>query len=161
MGESCIGLLKNELDFQRRKETTGYKTEAVSCKVADAKGEVNSLDDGLRRDTFDMYASIRHNVDQTLLAVSNCLKKLINGEAKWLQQKVHAALRNGASGVQKSFGNASGFVNRSLSLTVEHARHDESARSGSSSMLSVSRESRLGQTRATFDSEGAPTGGTP
>lgn len=48
MLESCIGLLKDELDSLKRKESNRCNMKIVSCKVADVKGEVNNLVDGLR-----------------------------------------------------------------------------------------------------------------
>lgn len=50
----------------------------VGRRVANAKGELNMLDDGLLHDTFESYPNLRHNVDQTLLAVGILLEDLIN-----------------------------------------------------------------------------------
>lgn len=69
---------------------------AVSCKVADAKGSMNNLVDGLRQDTLYFYASIRHNVDQLLVAISKRLKKVFDRRAKALRQDVHDALCDAA-----------------------------------------------------------------
>lgn len=58
--------------------------EIVGRKIADANDEVNSLVVGLRRDVFDSYASIRHDVDQTLLAVGSRIRKQIDRKARRL-----------------------------------------------------------------------------
>lgn len=108
------GLLLDELDFLKRKESAWCNKELVSRKLADVKGEVNNLVDGLCRGTFDSYANIRHNVDQMLLAAGRRLKKLIDCEAQELQQRVHAALCNAAGDVQESFVGAPEVVNRSV-----------------------------------------------
>lgn len=67
---ACIGLMKDELDSLKRKESTACNMEVVSLKAADTKGKMNSLADHLRRDTFDSYASIRRTVGKSLVAVS-------------------------------------------------------------------------------------------
>lgn len=58
MLEYCIALLKDELDYLKQKEATGCNLKIVGGNATDAKGERKSLVDGLRRDTFDLYASI-------------------------------------------------------------------------------------------------------
>lgn len=78
----------------------------MGCKVVDAKGEVKNLVERLWKDTFDSYTSLRHNVDQTLIAVDSRLRELIGHEAKELQRGVCVALRDAANGVQESFVDA-------------------------------------------------------
>lgn len=121
-------------------------------KVVDVKGDKNELADGLRLNTSDWYASIQHNVDRTMLAVSNRLKKMHDREAKALQQGVQDALCDAAGGTQKLFVEASEVVDRSLSLIVEHSPRDESAGPVSSSKHSASCERPQSQIGAAFDS---------
>lgn len=64
---------KDELDSLKRKEPAGFDMEVVGRKIADANGKASNLVEGLRRDTFDSYASIRHDGDQKLLAVGSRL----------------------------------------------------------------------------------------
>lgn len=52
--ESRTRLLKDELYSLRRKESPGCDMKLVGRQVADARGEVNNLVHGLRRDTFDL-----------------------------------------------------------------------------------------------------------
>lgn len=47
--------------------------EVVRRKVAEARDKKNYLVDGLRRGTFESYASVRQNVDQSLLALGSRL----------------------------------------------------------------------------------------
>lgn len=76
-----------------------------------------------------------------LLVVGSSLRDLIGREARELQRSVHVALRNTAGGVQKSYVIAPGVADKSLNLTVWHARPDESAETGPSTTHSVNRES--------------------
>lgn len=78
---SRIGLLMDELNLLKRKETSGCGMDIVVCKFVDAKGEVNKFFDGLCHNTFASYANIRQNIDQTLLAVRSRLKDLIDRDA--------------------------------------------------------------------------------
>lgn len=55
--------------------------KAAPRKVAIDKGNINSYVDGLRRDSFDSYASIRHNADQSMAAISRRLEGMFNCEA--------------------------------------------------------------------------------
>lgn len=96
--KSRISLLENELDFLKRKKPAACNKEVLGRMIADAKGEVNSLIDGLRRDTFNPYASIRHSVNQTLLAVGSRLGELTNRETQKLQRSVRLALCEAAGG---------------------------------------------------------------
>lgn len=48
-----IDLLNNKLDTTKQNEWTGCDMEVICSKVANTKGEMDSLEDGLRRDTFD------------------------------------------------------------------------------------------------------------
>lgn len=112
-------------------------------KIADhkakaGKGEANSWVDGLRRNTFDLYDSIRHNFNQTLLAVGNRLRNLIDCKALELQRIVHAAFCNTVGVVLESFAGGSEVADGSLKLVVDHARHDEPAKPESSNALSKS-----------------------
>lgn len=81
---------------------------------------MNSLVDNLHRGNINLYASIRHNVDQLFVAVRKRLKWLFDFEEKELQQSVYGALHYPAGVVQKSFVNATELVIRSLSLIVRH-----------------------------------------
>lgn len=128
--------------------------------VADAKGKMNSLVDGLRRDIFDSYASIRHNVDQSLLAVGSCLRKMVDRETKELQRRVHFALSNAVNGGQELFVYAHEVVHRSLSPIEWYPKRDESPRPGSSSAHSANRGQRQSRARIAPDSGGAPYGET-
>lgn len=82
MLEDHIDLLKKELGLLKRKESTGCDMDAELCKVADAKHEIKELFGGLRWETFTSYASIRYNVDQSLLTVSSRLVKVFDRKAK-------------------------------------------------------------------------------
>lgn len=115
----------------------------------------------MRRDTFESYADIRHNVDQALLVVSSRLSDLIDHEAQKLQRSVHTPLLDAASGVQKSFVRALEVVDRSLNRIVGHAKADESAKSELFTTHAVSCKSCRSRARATFNSEGATRGTTP
>lgn len=88
MLESRSRLLKNELDSLKRKVSMGCDMDIAGRKVANADGKVNILVNGLRRDTFDSYASIQHNVDQTLLAVGRCLRDLFDSQAQGFQRSI-------------------------------------------------------------------------
>lgn len=99
--------------------------KVVRRKVADAKSGMNDLADGSRRYTLGLYASILHNVDQSLFAVSINLKKMFDCEAKALQQGVHDALCDAVGGVQKSFADAPEVVDRTLSLIFGHLKRVE------------------------------------
>lgn len=66
MIELRISLLKEELDSLKRKDTTGCNMDIVERKATLVKGGENKLVDRLRRDSFDLYASVRQNVDQPL-----------------------------------------------------------------------------------------------
>lgn len=55
--DACVELLKNELNSVVRKGSTGCDMEAVCCRAAVAKGEINSFVDGPGRDTSDSCAS--------------------------------------------------------------------------------------------------------
>lgn len=72
--------------------------------------------------TFDFYASTRHSVGETILAVGIRLRGLINREARKLQQSVHAAFCDAASCVQESYVRALEAEDRSLNITVGLAR---------------------------------------
>lgn len=88
MLKACIGFLKIELDPLKRMESTGCEMKKVSCKVADAKGNMNSLADGMHKDTFDSYCCIPHNFNQSLVMISRYLKDMIDCEATALQQAI-------------------------------------------------------------------------
>lgn len=134
--------------------------EIVCYKVANAKGEVSTFFDGFRRDTFYSYASIRRNVGEMLIAVDSRLREPIDREAQELQQGDHAALRNVAGGVQKSFGDVLEVVHRSLNLNVGHAGYDETARLESCTTHLSNCEPQQDCTWATADSGVAPKGST-
>lgn len=70
--------------------------EIVGREVADAIGKLNELVDRLRRDSFDSYTSMQHNVDQTLPVVGSRLMELIDREAHEFQRTVHTALCDAA-----------------------------------------------------------------
>lgn len=145
MLKSWAGLLTNDLDALKQKETTGCVMEVWGCKAADAKSKINSLVDELRHDTFESYASIWHNVDQPLLAVGSLLRKVIYREGMDLQRGFYEALSNVADGVQQSFGNAPEVVDRSIGLIVGHAKDDNSARPGPSTAHSANRSHQQNQ----------------
>lgn len=64
--------------------------------------EINNLEDGLRHDTFEAYASIRRIVDQPLSLVGTRLQEVIDREAKELQGGFQESLSNAAGRVQQS-----------------------------------------------------------
>lgn len=74
------------------KVLTGCDVEVVPRRIADAKGDMKESVGGLCRNTFGCYASMGHNVDRSLLAVSNCLKKMFDCEVNSLQLGVLDAL---------------------------------------------------------------------
>lgn len=99
MLESRTGLLKDELELLKRKESNGCNMEVVRRKVADAKGEENYLVDGSCPGTFHLYDNIRHSFYQKVLALGSRLRVLIDREAKTIRRSVHTALRRAAGGV--------------------------------------------------------------
>lgn len=96
-------------------------------KVTNGNGDMNNLVGGLRQNTFDTYVSIRHSVDQLLLAVCKRLTQMLDCEAKTLQQSVYAVFCKAMSGVQKSFLGVSEVVEKFLSFNVGQSKCDESA----------------------------------
>lgn len=78
-------LLKDKPVALKRKKSAGCNMEIVGRKVADIKSKVNNLANGLRRTNSESFASIRHNVDQKLLAVGSRPKTLLDREAQELQ----------------------------------------------------------------------------
>lgn len=112
---------------------------------------MNSLIDCLRRDTFDSYTSIRHNVNSSLVAIRKHLKDMFGRKAWSFQQGVYDPLCSAAGGVHKSFGDAPEVVDRSLSLILWLSKRHEPARSGSLSAHSANREPRQSRTRAMSD----------
>lgn len=96
-------LVWDKLNSLTRKDLTGCETKVGLSRLADAISITNSLVYGLRRGTFDFYASIRHNDDQSSLTVSRRLMEMIDYEAKEFQRGVHVAFCGATSVVQKSF----------------------------------------------------------
>lgn len=78
----------------------------VSCKFVDAESDINGLVDGLRRGTYEPYASICHNVGQSLVRVSEHMKEMLDHEVMELQQSVHDAICRAARSVQRSIAGA-------------------------------------------------------
>lgn len=74
MLEACTSLLEDRLDSLKRNEPNTRNMKLVCCKVADTEGSMKGFVGCLRRDTLRWYGTIRHSVDQSLLAVSNRLK---------------------------------------------------------------------------------------
>lgn len=74
-----MGLLK-------QKSSTGCDIEVVSRNVVAAKSSMNGSADGLRPKNFLSYASIRHDVDQSLVKVSKHLKGMFEREAATLHR---------------------------------------------------------------------------
>lgn len=103
MLESRIRLLKVELDCLKRKESTGCSMGIVDRKAASTESKTDSVADGLCQDTFNLYASIRHNVDKKLLAVGSHLRNLIEQKAQMIQQSGLGAICKCVGGVQESF----------------------------------------------------------
>lgn len=77
-----------------------------------------------------------------------------------MRQSVHADLCNAAGGIQKSFDDIPGVVDRSLRLTVGHAPHSKLVRPGSFNTQLVSNDARQGWTRDASDSREASSGDT-
>lgn len=92
---------------------------------------MNSLVDGLSRDPFDSYVSIQHNVDQSLAELNKCLKKVFKREAIALQQSDCNVICGAAIFSQRPLIDAPEAVDESLTLTVGHAKHADSAKLGS------------------------------
>lgn len=144
--EFGISLLKAEQDSLKPKKSIGRDLRLVCRKVAVARRKVNSFADGLCRNSFDSGAGIQHNVDQTLLTVGSCQKKLIGRGEKELQRNVHVVFLNAAGGVKESFVGAVRVLDRSLGLIVGHAIHDELARLGiSQHVWQIMIDDRVGQ----------------
>lgn len=99
MIEACIRSSKEEPKSYKRNAATGSDRKVLCRKIADYKNDWTSLADGLRRETFDPFASIQYNEDQLLVVVSKCIKDIFNGEKKGLQHSVHDVLCNAARGV--------------------------------------------------------------
>lgn len=64
---------------------------------------MNSLVDGLRRDSLYFYASIAHIVGQSLIEVSKHINKEFDREAMAFQQAVCDAIRGTVRDAQTSF----------------------------------------------------------
>lgn len=109
--EVCIGFPKGKLDPLKQEESSGCDPGVVPSKVADVKGDINSLVACLRQDTCDSYASFRHIVDQSFVEVSEFVKEMFHGAEKALRQCARDSLCNAACGVQKSFVDALEVVN--------------------------------------------------
>lgn len=75
---------------------------------------------GLRRKTFNLYTSIRHSINQSLMEASRRLKKMLDGEETFLQQGVLDAICSAGGVVQKPFVDAPGVVENNLSLIAGH-----------------------------------------
>lgn len=161
MVEARLGGMKDELDSFKQKESTDRGMEVIYCKAAFTEGVINNLADGLRRDTFDSYANMRHNVDQSFVVVVKLLKKMPDHEAMDLQQGDRDALRIAGGGVQKLFAATTEVADRRLTLIAGHPKCDELAGPGSSFAHSANLEPRQSWTRATFDSGGGPMSHTP
>lgn len=147
----------------KQKDLLQCNREIVGRKVANAKGKVNNMVDKVLRYTFNLLPNIGRNVDQSLLAVDSRPRELVDREAKTLQQNVHTALRNAASGVQGLFvsvASAPELVDRCQGLTVGHLQRDELAKPGSSSAHSANFEPRRSQPRAESTNEIVPKGVT-
>lgn len=112
------------------------------------KRDVSRLVDGFCRYMFESYASIRHNVCQSLLAVGSRPTELVDHETQMFQQCVDVALCNAARGAQEVCFGALKVVGRSPDLVVGHAWHDESAKAVSSNTHSANFVSWRSQTRA-------------
>lgn len=92
MLEACIDLLKDKPNLIKRKDLTGCNMEVVCYKVAATKGGLKELAGGFCRDTAAACACIWHNVDQSLLVVSNRPNEMFDREEKVLQLVLHDAL---------------------------------------------------------------------
>lgn len=99
--EACISLLEDKLDSLKLKESTGCDMEVERCVVADANGNMTELVGSFLWGTFVSFASILHDVRQSLSDVSNRPKKMFGHETKALQQDMHDASCDAAGGVQK------------------------------------------------------------
>lgn len=66
----------------------------------------------LRRVTLHLYTSIRHNVDQSFVEVSDCSKAFFHCNATTLQQNVCASIGARAGGAQRSYLDASEVVDK-------------------------------------------------
>lgn len=82
----------------------------------------------LRRDTFKSYASIRHSVNQALLAAGSCQKDLIDCEAQELQWSVCSSIRGAEGVLPETFVGAFEVVDKSLNLIMGHAGHEDFAK---------------------------------
>lgn len=125
MLKARIGVLKHELDSLEQKTSTDCDLEGESCKVVDAKDDINCSADGFCRETLHSYVNIRRNFDRLLLVVSKCKSKMFDRGVMALQQDVLETLRNAACGVQKLFVDALEVACRSISLIVGHLKCDE------------------------------------
>lgn len=63
---------------------------------------------------FDFYASIRHSVDHSLLAINRRLREMIDRDAETLQWSVNADFRDATHVLQESFGDVPVVVDRDL-----------------------------------------------
>lgn len=152
MREACIESLKDVLHSLKRIASIGGDMEVLRRKVADVRGHIKSLVNGLGRRTFKSCVRTYHNVDQSLLVVSCCLRDVDDPEPKELQRSDPAALRDALDGDQELFVGAPEVVDKSLSLNFKHSEWDESARPGSLSAHLANREQRRSRTRAASDS---------
>lgn len=74
--------------------------DVVFCKKAKAYGDINRLADGSSRKTFNLYSSIRHNVNQFFVAVVKLLQQMFDCEVMALQLVGYSAPCSAACGIQ-------------------------------------------------------------
>lgn len=84
------------------------------------------------------------------------LREIIDRMTKKLQRGFCEDLCNAAGRVQQPFANAPKAVGRSVSLIVGYARHDKSAKPGSSTAHLANQDQRKSRARATSNSGNAP-----
>lgn len=105
-----------------------YENCFLSCKIAEARIDVNSLVDELRRRTFESYASKRHNDDPPLKKVYKCPKGMLVCKATALQKSVKDEICGVVGGLHQSFFSLSEVIDRNLSFIAVHTKRDESAK---------------------------------
>lgn len=159
MPDARVSFLADELDLLKRKVSTGCDMVVVRRKVADAKGDIKKLGDGLCRYTFDSYVSSLHNIDQSFITVSYRVRRcLIVRRRRY--SSVCMMLFAMLLVVFKSCLSLLLLQKRSLNLTVRRSKRDDSTRLGLWSAHTAKSGQQQSQTRAVSDSEIVPMGDT-
>lgn len=116
------------------------------------KSNINGLLKGLHWGTIDLYASIRHSVNQSLVDGSKRLLEIFDLDAMVLQRGVRDTIRSAVGDIQKSFVDTHAVFNKSLSLVAGHKKQNDLKKLGSFLAHFAKHESRVGDAKSDTDS---------